>query len=456
MTPREAGGPFLRTVTVSGVADSVEPDAEPESAPASCRGPAPGMAMAGDRKVEAVLLKLLSACERLDGYGQEPRNIWCARAGHFVQISEDAVTWPDGTKSQLVIHGDGHYSVNLDGQTHTAKMVGDKLFWDDDDVWTYVGEETLDGFWRTASCSLVQISGNIIAWTSGSRSWLMVKSSDEISVNVHGETYLAQLLGGKLHWDDGDVWSRQHHQELVLHLDDIRVGATLQVLEDPVAVLGACHRAGLGSYKDDKRAALAGCPVQALKKEYYDNTIKCLVPDGGTVWFAVSALTLPQAPAALLHVVSPHGQHELAGDYKLDADASSSGMPIWKHMHSDYWLYTSMDGRWCLGDGERKKSATSAGLIVNDEQHWGIMPHQLRGSWKRFDGKRLVVDKDIAITNITRRSTADIDMENIDKMLRALPPHASPDVPEHVWKEWAKTVPKFSPRSISSFSPRAP
>jgi len=310
---------------------------------------------------------------------------------------------------------------------------------------------SMDGFWRTSSESLVQISGNLIAWTSGERSWLMVKTNDDISIDMHGESYHAKFVGGNLHWDDGDVWIRQKDQDLRLTLEDIRIGSTVQVLEDTQAVLSACRRAGLGTYKDDKRRNLAGSPVKAVKKEPYDETVKCLVPDGGTVWFAVSALTLPQAPAALLRLVCPN-MPEMTGDYMLVSDPSSSssptpspsGMPAWKHVTADFWLYTSLDGRWHFGDSDHKDRASNFGFVVNDNVHWGVMPHQIRGRWKWLDGKQYVEDPGIHVTRVTKRSdhNSEKDLHSISMALHAFSAQSQPDVPESVWREWAKTCDK--------------
>lgn len=387
------------------------------------------------RRVEAVLAKLLATSGPQGGF-KGRRNLWSARRGYTIQFSGDRLVWPNGSMSKMIGISADEVCVEIDGDGHTAKIVGDKLIWDED-VWTYIGEEPLDGFWRTASGSLVQVSGNMISWTSGFRSWLMVKSSDEIAVELHNETFRAKLVGGKLHWDDGDIWNRQHHQSLVLNLDDVRVGATLQVLEDSITVLDACHKAGLGTYKDEKRVALLGRTVQALKKEYYDSTVKCLAPDGGTVWFAVTALTLPQAPAALLRVMSQGGQQVLTGDYMLEDVSSSSGMPIWKHMHADYWLYTSSDGNWCFGDCAAK-DALCRGLVVNDQQHWGVMPHQIGSQWHSFDESGASRVLHVVITNVTQRANNELGLQEIGDMLQVLPKEGA-DVPEDVWKRWARS-----------------
>jgi len=74
-------------------------------------------------------------------------------------------------------------------------------------------------------------------------------------------------------------------------LSEIDAGATVQVLNDIVAVLKACRNAGIGKANDHRRITALGKKGPVLKKDLRDNTVKVSLPDPlGVLWFPVKAL----------------------------------------------------------------------------------------------------------------------------------------------------------------------
>mmetsp|Transcript_60703 Transcript_60703/g.154267 ORF Transcript_60703/g.154267 Transcript_60703/m.154267 type:complete len:141 (-) Transcript_60703:111-533(-) len=80
------------------------------------------------------------------------------------------------------------------------------------------------------------------------------------------------------------------------------------------------------------------------------------------------------------------------------------GLPVWKHMLHNYWLYTAADGRWAFGDGDHKERQSNYAFIMNDAAHFGFVPDQVKGPWSRQDGKHYVQDSTIKLAVVTKRS----------------------------------------------------
>eukprot|EP00931_Biecheleriopsis_adriatica_P090641 TRINITY_DN6459_c1_g1_i1.p1 TRINITY_DN6459_c1_g1~~TRINITY_DN6459_c1_g1_i1.p1 ORF type:complete len:281 (+),score=77.83 TRINITY_DN6459_c1_g1_i1:21-863(+) len=72
------------------------------------------------------------------------------------------------------------------------------------DVDKSLSDQVLDGRW-SKGC----IDGSVLRWNTGSTSELVRKSPREFSMVRKNKEYTARLENdGKLHWSDGDVWSR--------------------------------------------------------------------------------------------------------------------------------------------------------------------------------------------------------------------------------------------------------
>lgn len=94
-----------------------------------------------------------------------------------------------------------------------------------------------------------------------------------------------------------------------------------------------------------------------------------------------------EKPPEFLFLRSPHGQQELAGVYSMVLNERPNGQPCWKHHNLDWWLYSNLKGRWCIGgqDVFDDRFARSSGFIFQTKKHRGEMPHDSRGSWQRWD-----------------------------------------------------------------------
>lgn len=68
---------------------------------------------------------------------------------------------------------------------------------------------TVDGKWNKG-----YIEGNVLTWPSGTSDTLTNKNAQGFSIVQDGQTIKAWLENGKLHWSDGDIWTRQEGKSL--------------------------------------------------------------------------------------------------------------------------------------------------------------------------------------------------------------------------------------------------
>merc|ERR1712232_361650 len=68
------------------------------------------------------------------------------------------------------------------------------------------GEAKFDGLWNERGV----ISGDMLTWQDGPTTRLVITSGTSLVLMLGGGTYKGELVAdGALHWDDGDVWTRQ-------------------------------------------------------------------------------------------------------------------------------------------------------------------------------------------------------------------------------------------------------
>jgi len=100
-----------------------------------------------------------------------------------------------------------------------------------------------------------------------------------------------------------------------------------------------------------------------------------------------------------LYVSSPNGQAHCFGMYVLVREEKPNGMPVWRQLGGERWLYADKDGRWSIGSNKvrEKNFNCSAGFIFCPEPHGGIMPHEMK-MWCRWDEGKNKWAKDDEIT----------------------------------------------------------
>lgn len=79
-----------------------------------------------------------------------------------------------------------------------------------DTIWGSCAPESLDGQWvhqdRPGICEVIR--GDTLYGPDGTVKKLTFPGDDRVSLVLHGRAFEAQLLAGRLVWDDGDVWLR--------------------------------------------------------------------------------------------------------------------------------------------------------------------------------------------------------------------------------------------------------
>eukprot|EP00927_Polykrikos_kofoidii_P042523 TRINITY_DN36530_c0_g3_i1.p1 TRINITY_DN36530_c0_g3~~TRINITY_DN36530_c0_g3_i1.p1 ORF type:complete len:852 (-),score=193.63 TRINITY_DN36530_c0_g3_i1:53-2284(-) len=97
---------------------------------------------------------------------------------------------------------------------------------------------------------------------------------------------------------------------------------------------------------------------------------------------------LDRIPGILL-LVSPNQQQDKAGEYVLVEGRMPNGYPIWKLAAKKYWLYTTKEGKWGVGDETEYNAgfATQGGWILTQTPHGGVMPDWFLGFWCAFDDR---------------------------------------------------------------------
>merc|ERR1740121_1119916 len=345
---------------------------------------------------------------------------WSGFAGHTVHLCGEEVVWPDGKRS---IWNYDTLSINISGQEHSASTDGTTMWWDDE-TWTNIGAEVMDGHWMTNSGHPVEVAGNCVTWVSGERSWLVVTNSKELFVKVLGRTYKGTRKGSKIVWSDGDTWTPME-QPPTIKASDLHSGTVLRVLK--------------GAALEKEWMSLIGHTVLALAKSD-EKTAQVMVPDGkGTLLIPVKSLAAMPSPPPLLQV---HSQNRIAGDYELAIEMSPSGMPIWKHVNDCFWQYTSFEGKWCFGTTDSREAAlTDDAFAVSLHQHWGSMPHEAC-MWvkkSRHDGKS--VDAKLTITSVTKHCYLDERRPEEENTLKVMALYSPPRLyAPWVWQEWAKAI----------------
>jgi len=131
-------------------------------------------------------------------------------AGIVEVINSDIITGPDGTLTPMTIRAPDAFCIRLADQVHEARLVGDRLVWDDGDIWVRGG--SFDGrYVHKANPSVKEVIKNsVIHGPAGNAIRIDPASEDSFSICLNGATHQAQLVtNNEIRWDDGDVWILQ-------------------------------------------------------------------------------------------------------------------------------------------------------------------------------------------------------------------------------------------------------
>ena len=60
---------------------------------------------------------------------------------------------------------------------------------------------------------------------------------------------------------------------------------------------------------------------------------------------------------------------------------NGSGIPVWRHITSPFFMYSGTSGRWLVGGEleEAKGFISETGAIASRRPHKGVWPHDLAG-----------------------------------------------------------------------------
>lgn len=130
----------------------------------------------------------------------------------FVQVIRgSSVFGPDGSVTKMKVASKDRFSIVVKGQSHTAKLSGGKLVWDDGDVWTReVAQAPLEGRWtHRSNFGLTDlIAGDNLFTHNGTVFKVTREQNRRVVIHNAGKNRSGQLKSDKLLWDDGDVWIR--------------------------------------------------------------------------------------------------------------------------------------------------------------------------------------------------------------------------------------------------------
>lgn len=92
----------------------------------------------------------------------------------------------------------------------------------------------------------------------------------------------------------------------------------------------------------------------------------------------------PQGPVPLLlHVSVPCGPAWTSGLYRLVSGVQPNGMPLWKAVYADLWMYSMTNGKWGIGGRKEFEAGFQAGaaFVFCDSPHYGFMPNAVPSGW---------------------------------------------------------------------------
>jgi cold shock CspA family protein len=120
-------------------------------------------------------------------------------------LKPQAIRTDDGSEKKTLADNEAYHSDST--AVDESASTGSEVKWDDDDAEEVQDSNAagFDGMWGPAC-----INKDVLTWNEGERVPISIRSDRRFFMNYAGKYSLA-ILGddGKLHWDDGDVWTRQ-------------------------------------------------------------------------------------------------------------------------------------------------------------------------------------------------------------------------------------------------------
>jgi len=119
-------------------------------------------------------------------------------------IHDGVLTWNEGEDVTITITSSKSFHMTYCGMTCCAELRDSKLWWDDGEVWQR-SKAQFDGHWTKAT-----IEKGILTWKEGEEVAIQTLSANTFQMWYLGVNCTAEMRDdGKLHWDDGDLWTRQ-------------------------------------------------------------------------------------------------------------------------------------------------------------------------------------------------------------------------------------------------------
>jgi len=110
---------------------------------------------------------------------------------------------------------------------------------------------------------------------------------------------------------------------------------------------------------------------------------------------------VPEArrPPVSMNVIVPGAAAKCQGTYELHLGWEPNGQPLWKHSSEDFWLFSTLKGRWAIGGKDVMEDgfARSSGWIWQERIHHGQLPERVPGVWRQWNGTAFEPNPDIVV-----------------------------------------------------------
>lgn len=166
---------------------------------------------------------------------------------------------------------------------------------------------------------------------------------------------------------------------------------------------------GIADYNGNftRRSGFILCPVP--HKGLAPNEVDCVWQyTDGHRWKSDRDLTLtavpkPKVPQHLV-VKSPNTKQSISGRYDLISTSPAqlvNGQPLWEHLNTDHWLYSTTNGYWMIGgvDDRDRKFQRGLGFVTCPSPHGGLTPDRMHCDWKRVNGTTWIPDAAISVSD---------------------------------------------------------
>lgn len=107
---------------------------------------------------------------------------------------------------------------------------------------------------------------------------------------------------------------------------------------------------------------------------------------------------------AVMYISITNGQSHCFGMYRLVPGELANGMPLYRQLGGERWLYSDNVGRWTIGGARARELnfQNSSGFVYCREKHKGSLPDEVgQGKWLRHDdaAKKWCLDEEITVSS---------------------------------------------------------